>query len=78
MFQQVLCSWTPLFFPKKNFTTFVNAVHALDSAGFIKLQKFASFINFRIWGPSKIPAFNFSMIKPENFKQIYLKQLPSF
>ena len=76
MFQQAVRSWAPLFFPVKNFTAFVNAVQAHSSTGFMKLQKFASFINFRIWDPSKTSAFNFSIDRPGNFMQMYLKQSP--
>ena len=43
----------------------------------MEFGKSQSFISVLIWGPSKIPAFNFSIVDPENLVQIYLKLSPS-
>ena len=37
---------------------------------------FLSSISCLIFGPSNIPAFNFSLLKPENFWKIYPKHFP--
>ena len=51
--------------------------HASASSELIESVKFSSCISFRMSGPSKIPALNFSILSPGNDRQMYLKHSPS-
>ena len=61
---QVLRSFWPYCCQKKFFTTRTNAFHASSSTSFIEFSNSGSPMSSRIWGPSKMPAFNFSMVNP--------------
>ena len=61
---QVLRNYWLCCCPKKFFTTRTKAFHASNSTSFIEFSNSGSLMNWRTWGPSKIPPFNFSMVYP--------------
>ena len=63
--------------PRKFFTTRTNEDQAHDSISFIDAMKYGSFISCLICGPSKIPAFSFSMVSPGNLCAMYSMHEPS-
>ena len=56
----------------------LNAFHIQPSSADVYWMNCGSFISFLFWGPSKIPPFFFSSLKPGKAADIYLKQLLSW
>ena len=65
-----------LWFPRKLWTTYTKLNQLANSISFVACWKLGSFINFRIWGLSKIPAFSFLLLNPGKADEIYWKHCP--